>query len=155
MILKSVPDTINPLAQRQVKLDEPAGQWLLATTVIASGLAFLVGSAVGVALPAIQSYFSAPLTGIQWITSAYLLPLSALMLIGGPLGDHYGRKRLFTIGLLLLITGSALSSLAGSVGLLITFQFVAGTGSALMVPQTLAIINASFASAERGRVIGL
>jgi MFS family permease len=145
----------DPPIERRLRLNEPAGRWLLATTVAASGLAFLLGSAVGVALPAIQAYFNSPLTGIQWITSAYLLPLSALMLIGGPLGDHYGRKRLFTIGLLLLILGSALSSVAGSIGWLVAFQFVAGIGSALMVPQTLAIINASFASNERGKVIGL
>ncbi|APV44648.1 putative arabinose efflux permease, MFS family [Dehalogenimonas formicexedens] len=137
------------------KLTENSGRWLLATTTIASGMTFLVGSAIGVALPVIQSYFNAPLSGIQWVASAYLVSLSALILIGGALGDHFGRKRIFNVGVIIFFVGEALSSASPDIGFLIAFQGLAGIGSALMVPQSLAIINASFVSSERGRVIGL
>jgi len=154
--LNGAPNPISksPGVLGQYKLDEPAGRWLLATTIVSSGLAFLVSTAVGIALPSIQSYFNAPLSGLQWISVAYLLPFSALLLIGGALGDHYGRRRIFFIGLALFVLGSVTSAFAVNVAMLATFQAVAGIGSALLVPQNLAFINTSFAAGERGRAIG-
>lgn len=131
------------------------GRWVLAATLLASAASFILWSAVAVALPSIQSSFGTNIAGLQWVVNSYLLTLSAFLLIGGSLGDHFGRKRMFIIGMVVFATGSFLSGFAWSIGLLIAFQALVGLGSALMVPQSLAIINACFPSEERGRAIGL
>ncbi len=131
------------------------GRWILLATLLASGAAFLMGIAVIIALPAIQVYFSTTITGIQWVVNAHLLSLAALLLIGGSLGDHFGRKRIFIAGIAIFSTGTILSGFAASIGQLIAFQAVQGVGSALMIPQSLAIINACFTENHRGRAIGL
>ncbi len=112
-------------------------------------------SAVAVALPSIQAHFDTTIAGIQWVVNSHLLTLSAFLLIGGSLGDHYGRRKVFTVGMALFALGGILSGFAWSIGILISFQALQGVGSALMVPQSLAIINACFPSEERGRAIGL
>jgi EmrB/QacA subfamily drug resistance transporter len=114
-----------------------------------------MGSAVIVALPAIQTYFNTNITGIQWVVNAYLLSLSALLLIGGALGDHFGRKRIFIAGIIIFAAGAILSGLSGSVSQLISFQAIQGIGCALMIPQSLAIINSCFAEKDRGKAIGI
>lgn len=136
-------------------VDSSTGRWILAATLLASGASFIMMSAVAVALPAIQSYFSTNIAGIQWVITAHLLTLSAFLLIGGALGDHFGRKRLFLSGMFLFTLGAVLSGFAGSIELLISFQVLQGFGSALMVPQSLAIINDCFMEDERGRAIGI
>jgi EmrB/QacA subfamily drug resistance transporter len=114
-----------------------------------------MGTAVIVALPTIQIHFSTTITGIQWVVNAHLLSLAALLLIGGSLGDHFGRKRIFISGIAIFATGAILSGLSRTIGQLIAFQALQGMGSALMIPQSLAIINACFAENQRGRAIGL
>lgn len=132
-----------------------AGRWILIATLLASGASFIMWSAVAVALPSIQSHFDTTIAGIQWVVNSHLLTLSAFLLIGGSLGDHYGRRKLFIIGMSIFALGGILSGFAWTVGILIGFQALQGVGSALMVPQSLAIINACFPPEERGRAIGL
>jgi EmrB/QacA subfamily drug resistance transporter len=136
-------------------VNSATGRWVLTATLLASGASFIMWSAVAVALPSIQSYFSTNIAGIQWVLNSHLLALSALLLIGGSLGDHYGRKKIFLAGMLLFAIGAVLSGFAWSIGVLIGFQALQGVGSALMVPQSLAIINACFQEEQRGRAIGL
>lgn len=131
------------------------GRWILASTTLASSTAFLLGAAVNIALPSIQFYFGSNISGLEWVTNAQLLFLSTLLLIGGSVGDYFGRKRIFILGISLFTLASVLAGLAPTIGWLVAFQALQGIGSALMVPQSLAIINASFAESERGRIIGL
>ena len=140
---------------QQCSVNSATGRWILLATLLASGTAFLMGTAVIIALPAIQSYFHTSITGIQWVLNAHLLSLAALLLIGGSLGDRFGRKRIFIFGIALFAIGAILSGLAGTIELLIAFQALQGIGSALMIPQSLAIINACFAENQRGQAIGL
>jgi EmrB/QacA subfamily drug resistance transporter len=124
-------------------------------TVLASGTAFLLGSAVGIALPAIQKAFSTDISGLQWVADAYLLSLASLLLIGGSLGDRFGRKRTFLAGIASFGAAALASGLSHSITALIVFQAIEGIAAAVMVPQSLAIINVAFAEESRGQVIGL
>jgi EmrB/QacA subfamily drug resistance transporter len=136
-------------------VDSATGRGVLAATLLASGASFIVWSAVTVALPSIQEHFRTNIAGMQWVMNSHLLTLSAFMLIGGSMGDHFGRKRVFLVGMLVFVTGALLSGFAPSIGILIAFQALQGIGSAMMVPQSLAIINACFLERERGRAIGI
>jgi EmrB/QacA subfamily drug resistance transporter len=136
-------------------VDSAAGRWVLAATLLASGASFIVWSSVTVALPSIQAHFNTNIAGIQWVVNSHLLTLSALMLIGGSMGDHFGRKRVFLVGMGLFSVGALLSGFAWSIGVLVAFQALQGVGSAMMVPQSLAIISACFLERERGRAIGI
>jgi len=127
---------------------------VLAATVLGSGMAFLDGTVVNVALPAIGRDLDAGLSGLQWILDAYLLTLGALLLLGGALGDRYGRRRLFEVGLVAFSAASALCGLAPNLGLLIVARAVQGIGGALLVPGSLALLSASFAPDDRGRAVG-
>ena len=109
---------------QQCLVSSATGRWILLATLLASGAAFLMGTAVIVALPAIQAYFGTTITGIQWVVNAHLLSLAALLLIGGSLGDHFGRKRIFIAGIAIFTTGAILSGFAASIGQLITFQAI-------------------------------
>jgi EmrB/QacA subfamily drug resistance transporter len=153
-----VPDTNDAgqevIVATECSLHTAGGRWVLAAAVLAISAAFM-WSAVGVALPAIQSYFNTRVAGLQWVFNANLLALSSLILLGGSLGDHYGRRRVFILGMGLFAVGAVLSGLAPTLGLLITCQALQGIGAALMVPQPLAIINACFPENERGQAIGL
>jgi EmrB/QacA subfamily drug resistance transporter len=140
---------------QQCLVSSATGRWILLATLLASGTAFLMGTAVVVALPTIQVHFSTTITGIQWVVNAHLLSLAAMLLICGSLGDHFGRKRIFISGISIFAIGAILSGFAGSIGQLIAFQAIQGMGSALMIPQSLAIINACFIETHRGRAIGL
>ncbi|MBI2868887.1 MAG: MFS transporter [Chloroflexi bacterium] len=131
------------------------GKWTLAATVLASGAVFLLTTAVSIALPAIQQYFDATISDLQWIVNAYLLALTAPLLVGGALGDLFGRKRIFSIGLALMSVSAVLAGLAPTVSSLILFQAVLGVASALVVPQSLSVISACFRESERGQAIGL
>ncbi|MEL7059722.1 MAG: DHA2 family efflux MFS transporter permease subunit [Acidobacteriota bacterium] len=126
----------------------------LVATVLGSSLAFVVGSIINVALPAMQSSLEADASGAQWIVNAYLLPLGALVLIGGALGDHYGRKRIFLSGVAIFTLGCLGCAVAPSLGALLTARIVQGLGAALIAPNSLAILADSFSGEARGRAIG-
>lgn len=130
------------------------GRWALAAVILGSGAAFLEASVVSVALPAIGRDLGLELGGLQWVMNAYLLALSALMITGGSVGDLYGRRRVFTVGLVAFALASLLCALAPSGNVLILFRVVQGMAAALMVPASLAIVEASFAEEDRGRAIG-
>ena len=117
-------------------------------------MVFIDGTVVNVALPALQDAFGATAADAQWIVESYALLLAALLLVGGALGDRYGRRRVFAIGVVLFAAASAWCGLAADVGQLITARAAQGVGGALLVPGSLAIISASFAEAERGKAIG-
>ena len=133
---------------------EAARPWVLAATILGSSLGFIDGTVVNVALPALQREFGATVTDVQWVVEAYALPLSALLLVGGAMGDRVGRRRVYAGGVALFAVASAACGLAASVGQLVTARVVQGVGAALLVPGSLAIISAAFPQRERGRAIG-
>src|SRR2546422_6939812 len=130
------------------------GRWILAATILASSMAFIDGTVVNVALPALQSTLNATAVDVQWVIEAYSLLLSALLLVGGSLGDHYGRRRIFLIGVALFASASAACGFAADIRQLIAARALQGLGAALLVPGSLAIISSSFSEEERGRAIG-
>src|SRR2546423_6156998 len=121
-----------------------SGRWILAATILASSMAFIDGTVVNVALPALQSSLNATAVDLQWVIEAYSLLLSALLLVGGSLGDHYGRRRGFLIGIALFASASAACGLAGSIHQIIAARAVPGLGAAPLVPGRLAILRSSF-----------
>jgi EmrB/QacA subfamily drug resistance transporter len=127
---------------------------VLAVTILASSMAFIDGTVVNVALPALQSSLNATAVDLQWVIEAYSLLLSALLLVGGSLGDHYGRRRIFLIGVALFASASAACGFAADIRQLIAARAIQGLGAALLVPGSLAIISSSFPENERGRAIG-
>src|SRR6266550_2705123 len=131
-----------------------AGRWVLVATTLASSMAFIDSTVVNVALPALQTNLNASIVDVQWVIEAYSLLLSALLLVGGSLGDHYGRRRVFLIGVALFALASTWCGFAGSIEQLVVARAVQGIGGALLVPGSLAIISASFSSEKRGRAIG-
>jgi EmrB/QacA subfamily drug resistance transporter len=131
-----------------------AGRWILAATILASSMAFIDGTVVNVALPFLQKSLNSTAIGVQWVVEAYSLFLSALLLVGGSLGDRYGRRLVFLAGVTLFALASAGCGLANSINQLIVARAVQGIGGALLVPGSLAIISASFSPKERGRAIG-
>jgi EmrB/QacA subfamily drug resistance transporter len=130
-------------------------QWTLVTCVLASSLSFVEGSVLSVALPAIRSSYGAGAVEVQWVVNAYLLPLSALLLLGGALGDHYGRRRLLVIGTGIFAVTSLLCALAPSLPILLAARAVQGVGAALLLPNSLAVLNAAFDGERRGRAVGI
>jgi EmrB/QacA subfamily drug resistance transporter len=142
-------------ATGQVRLGTPAGRWVLLATVVASGMAFLDATAVNVALPAIGEDLGAGLAGLQWTVSGYTLALASLILLGGALGDRYGRRRVFLIGVVWFAVTSMGCGLAQSTGQLVAARVLQGIGGALLTPGSLAIIQASFPHVDRPRAIGL
>ena len=130
------------------------GRWVLAGAIIGSGMAFVDGTVVNVALPNIQSDLGADVTELLWIVESYMLLLSALLLIGGVLGDIYGRRRVFAIGIALFGAASVWCAFAPDSGNLIAARTVQGFGAALLVPGSLSILSATFPEAERGKAIG-
>ena len=140
---------------RDIEITSKSGRWILIATILASGMAFLDGTVVIVALPSIQSQLDANISGIQWVVNSYALMLAALLLLGGSLGDHLGRRKVFLYGIVLFTIGSLLSALSGSIEQLITFRAIQGIGAAAMIPGSLSIISTSFPEKQRGRAIGL
>src|SRR5207245_2317608 len=126
----------------------------LAATMLASSRAFIGGSAGSVALPALQTDLNATATDLQWVVESYALFLSALLLVGGSLGDHYGRRRVYALGILLFTAASIVCGLSPTIGWLVAARAVQGVGAALLVPGSLALISASFEPARRGQAIG-
>lgn len=128
--------------------------WVLVATILGSSMAFIDGTVVNVALPVLQKDFQATIAQAQWVVEAYTLMLSALILVGGSLGDLYGRRRIFASGIALFALASAWCGVAPDVNQLILARGVQGIGAALLVPGSLAIISASFEQSERGQAIG-
>ena len=129
-------------------------RWVLAATILASSMAFIDGTVVNVALPFLQTNLNATAIGIQWVVEAYSLFLSALLLVGGSLGDRYGRRRIFNIGVVIFAVASALCGFAANIEQLIIARAVQGIGGALLVPGSLALISSSFDEDKRGKAIG-
>jgi EmrB/QacA subfamily drug resistance transporter len=137
-----------------MRMGTPAGRWVLLATVLGSGMAFLDSTIVNVALPAIAEDLDATTGDLQWVLNAYLVTLSAFVLLGGSLGDRYGRRRAFLFGLVGFTGASVLCGLAPNVGLLIGARAVQGLGAALLVPGSLAIISAAFHPDDRAAAVG-
>jgi EmrB/QacA subfamily drug resistance transporter len=138
----------------ELRLGTRAGRWVLAVTVLGSGIAFLEATVVNVALPEMGKDLDADVTGLQWVVNGYLLTLAALILLGGSLGDRYGRRRVFNIGVIWFTVASALCALAPSIEVLVAARLVQGIGGALLTPGSLAIIEATFHRDDRARAIG-
>jgi EmrB/QacA subfamily drug resistance transporter len=130
------------------------GAWILAATILGSSLAFIDGTVVNVALPALQTAMHATVSDVQWVVESYALLLASLLLVGGSLGDLYGRRKIFVGGVILFAVASGCCGIASSITWLIFARAIQGIGAALLVPGSLAIISASFPADVRGRAIG-
>ncbi len=139
---------------RHAGADPAAKPWILAATIGGSSLAFIVGSVVNVALPSIQRGLDATVAEMQWVLNAYLLLLGALILVGGSAGDHFGRRRLFVLGIAIFTAASVGCGFAPTVAWLVGLRALQGFGAALLVPNSLALIAAAFDGQERGKAIG-
>lgn len=128
--------------------------WTIAATMLASSLAFVDGSVTNVALPAIGSDLGGGAPHLPWVINAYLLPLSALLLIGGAIGDHFGRRRTLVAGIVLFSLASAACALAPNLALLLASRALQGVGAALLMPSSLGILGGSFEGEARGRAVG-
>jgi EmrB/QacA subfamily drug resistance transporter len=128
---------------------------ILVTSVLASSLAFVDGSVVNVALPAIGRALSADAGALQWTVNAYLLPLSAMLLLGGAAGDRFGRRRLLVWGTILFAVASLVCALAPDLALLLAARFLQGVGSAMLMPNSLAILGQTFTEERKGRAVGI
>ena len=137
------------------RINRSQEKWVLAATIIASGMAFIDMTIVNVALPVLQHSLNASFAQAQWVVEAYTLFLSALILTGGSIGDLYGRRRVFSIGIVLFALASATCGLAPDPLTLIMARATQGIGAALMMPGSLAILSASFPPERQGRAIGL
>ncbi|MGW0766192.1 MFS transporter [Streptomyces sp. NPDC002676] len=138
-----------------VRLASPQGKWILLTTVLGSSMAMLDSTVVNVALPHIGRDLGASLTALQWTVNAYMVTLAGLILLGGSLGDRYGRRRIFVLGVVWFAAASLLCGLAPTSGVLIAARALQGIGGALLTPGSLALIQASFHPDDRSRAVGL
>jgi EmrB/QacA subfamily drug resistance transporter len=134
--------------------DARRARWILAGTIVGSGAVFLEGSVSNVALPAIARDFGLGLSGLQWVMNGYLLTLSALMLLGGAIGDRYSRQRVFAIGLVAFAAASLVCALSPNVVLLVAARVLQGIAGALVVPNSLALLETTFEGEARGAAIG-
>src|SRR5688500_10681238 len=149
--MPSVSDASSPA---EVAMGSGPGRWVLAVAVLGSGLAFLDGTVVNVALPEIGRDLDASTSDLQWILNGYLLTLASLILLGGSLGDRHGRRRVFVLGVGLFTAASLLCAIAPTAEMLIFARMLQGIGGALLTPGSLAMIEASFRPGDRARAIG-
>jgi EmrB/QacA subfamily drug resistance transporter len=138
----------------RIRLGQPRGRWIIAATVLGSSMAFLDSTVVNVALPTIGKELNTTLAGLQWVVTSYTLTLAGLILLGGALGDRFGRRRVFLIGVTWFAITSALCGLAPNIQVLIAARALQGIGGALLTPGSLAIIQSVFAPDDRPRAIG-
>jgi EmrB/QacA subfamily drug resistance transporter len=138
----------------ELRVASARGRWVLGATVLGSGLAAIDATAVGVALPSIGQDFRAGLGSLQWVVTAYTLTLAGLLLVGGSLGDRYGRRRVFLVGVFWFALASLLCGLAPNAAALVGARALQGVGGALLMPGSLAILQASFGQDDRSRAIG-
>src|SRR5438270_6652535 len=157
-MLTSIREPCDEGVIRSARVTSPcsksSGKWILAATILGSSLAFIDGTVVNVALPALQKDLKATVVGLQWVIESYALLLAALLLVGGSMGDRYGRRIVFIIGVAVFASASAWCGFASNIGQLIAARAVQGIGAALLVPGSLAIISNSFSEEDRGRAIG-
>lgn len=130
-------------------------QLVLVATILASSLAFIDGSVVNVGLPAIGRSLAANAAGLQWVINAYLLPLSALLLLGGTAGDRFGRRRLLVVGTALFASASLGCALALNLATLLSARAVQGVGAAILLPNSLALLGKTFSGPAKGRAVGV
>lgn len=145
----------NPVCQQPVVLDSARGRWLLAAAVLGTGMAFLDGTVVNVALREIGTDLNASIADLQWVLNSYLLALASLILVGGSLGDRLGRRRVFVIGVIWFALASAACALAPNPEMLILGRAIQGIGAALLTPGSLAMMQGSYRQEDRARAIGL
>jgi len=143
-----------PQAPGQITLGTARGRWVVTATVLGSSMAFLDSTVVNVALPTIGRELHTSLAGLQWTVTAYTLTLAGLILLGGSLGDRFGRRRVFLIGVIWFALASAVCGVAPDIGVLVVARAVQGIGGALLTPGSLAIIQSTFAQDDRPRAIG-
>jgi EmrB/QacA subfamily drug resistance transporter len=141
-------------ADPALRMKTARGRWVVAATVLGSGMAALDATVVGIALPAIGRDFHAAVASLQWVVDAYTLTLAGLLLLGGTLGDSYGRRKVFQVGVVWFAVASLLCGLAPNVAVLIAARALQGVGGALLTPGSLAILQASFDQDDRGAAIG-
>src|SRR5580692_8114201 len=141
-------------ANADVPCTAQAARWILAATILGSSMAFIDSTVVNVALPALQSSLHATVVGVQWVVESYGLFLGALILIGGSLGDLFGRRRMFMIGVGIFGAASIACGLASNIQQLVIARSVQGIGAAFLVPGSLSLISASFDEKSRGQAIG-
>ena len=154
LVQEPCPEKIGQNAAAVPPCPKVRGRWILAATILGSSMAFIDGTVVNVALPALQTHLKATAADLQWVVEAYALLLSAFLLVGGSLGDHYGRRRIFVLGIALFALASAACGMATNIRQLILARGFQGFGGALLVPGSLAIISNSFSEDQRGRAIG-
>lgn len=145
----STVDQASSLSYRDAR-----GRWVLAATVLGTGMAFLDATVVNVALPAIGTGLDSDFTGLQWTVNAYTLTLASFILLGGSAGDRFGRRRVFVVGVLWFAAASLLCGLAPNIEMLVVARALQGVGGALLTPGSLAILQASFRKEDRGAAIG-
>lgn len=141
-------------APEHIRYGSPQGWWVLGATIGGSAIAFLDSTVVNVALPVLGQELGANVSGLQWVLNGYMLALASLILLAGSLGDHYGRRRMFLIGVAWFAVASLLCAVAQTVGQLVAARVLQGVGGALLTPGSLAIIQASFVARDRGKAIG-
>ncbi|XVQ06265.1 MFS transporter [Spirillospora sp. CA-255316] len=137
-----------------LRLSQPAGRWVVVATALGAGLVLLETTVLNVALPEIARDLHTGMAGMQWTVNAFALTLSGLILLGGALGDRYGRRRIYLVGLALFAIGSLLGGFVSSIGWLVAARALQGVGGALLVPGSLALIQAAFHPADRARAVG-
>ncbi|MER7460288.1 MFS transporter [Micromonospora sp. NPDC126480] len=137
-----------------LRLDTPSGRGTLLAAVLASGMVFLDTTVVNVALPHLGAELDATVAGLQWTVNGYLLMLAAFVLLGGALGDRFGRRRVFLLGVVWFTVASLLCGLAQDTGQLVAARFLQGAGAALLTPGSLSVLQASFHPDDRGKAIG-
>ncbi len=142
-------------AQRRYSLKDKEGILILTSAILASGIGFLMSSSVNIALPTIQRVFAADVSAIQWIVNAYVLFLGGLILTSGALGDKFGIRRIYELGIGVFTLGALLCGLAWSIPSLLVARSIQGTGAAFMVPGSLAVIRRVFREDTQGKAIGL
>ncbi len=142
-------------APGEIRVASPAGRWVVLTTVLGSSMAMLDSTVINVALPRIGADLGTDLAALQWTVNAYMLTLAGLILLGGALGDRYGRRRVFVVGVVWFAAASLLCGLAPNAGILIAARALQGVGGALLTPGSLALIQASFHPDDRARAVGL
>ncbi len=143
-----------PGGEERLRYGEPVGRWVLAATVLGSSVAFLDATVVNIALPAIGRDLGASVAGLTWTVNAYTLTLAAFVLVGGSLGDRFGRRRVFMVGAAWFGSASLACALATGIGMLVAFRALQGVGAALLTPGALAILQATFRTEDRSRAIG-
>ena len=138
----------------ELRMGTARGRWVLLTTVLGSGLVMIDGTVVNVALDRIGRDLGAGFAGLQWTVNAYTLALASLILLGGALGDRFGRRKVFLVGVVWFALASLLCGLAPDVGTLVAARALQGVGGALLTPGSLALISASFHGPDRAAAVG-